>query len=209
MSPISSNDLFLSIYVLNYLFIKAFFWDHPLSFSDMLFCVVLQLHEHCRIPPNIRSALLRSEGTCYKKGSFIELNCCWRGRKAQIAILLSEYNTLLLKSHFTSCGRINLFQLCRECLVNTAPQRKILFLEIKLLQSYCAGDVQPASSGKLWWCQWRSTKGIRQLHHWQTPCFTPFSSSRGSDFSQPADPWATNQGQPWPADCSSPCLRCR
>lgn len=42
MSPISSNALFLNIYVLNYLFIKAiFFSDNPLSFSDMLFSYVL------------------------------------------------------------------------------------------------------------------------------------------------------------------------
>lgn len=41
MSPISSNALFLNISVLNYLFIEAFFPDHPLCFSDMLFSYVL------------------------------------------------------------------------------------------------------------------------------------------------------------------------
>lgn len=69
----------------------------------------------------------------------------------QITILLSEDNALLLKSCFTSCSRINLFQVSSECLVNIAPQRKILFFKIKLSQSFCcARDVQLTGSSKLW-----------------------------------------------------------
>lgn len=150
-----------------------------------------------------------------QKGSFIEWNCCWRRRERgtnnhlAFTTQYTIHNALLLKSRFTSCSRVNLFQLCSECLVNTGPKRKILFLEIKLLESYCAGEVHPTSSSKLWWCRWTSTKGISQTHRWQTKCFTPFCSSRRSDFSQTANPWATDSGQPWPADCSSLHLRCR
>lgn len=69
----------------------------------------------------------------------------------QITILLSEDNALLLKSCFASCSRINLFQVSSECLVNIAPQRKILFFKIKLSQSFCcARDVQLTGSSKLW-----------------------------------------------------------
>lgn len=65
------------------------------------------------------------------------------GGEGKITVLLSEYNALLLKSCFISCGRINLFQQCSECLVNTAPKRKMLFFKIKLTKSFgCAREVR-------------------------------------------------------------------
>lgn len=106
------------------------------------------------------------------------------GGEGKITVLLSEYNTLLLKSCFISSGRINLFQQCSECLVNTAPKRKVLFFKIKLTKSSgCSRDVQATYRGKLWWSQWASTKGTSQAFCWRSQCFTPFCSSRRLDFS--------------------------